>query len=311
MNTQKEEEQLKHEALKRKLDFISEQVKQMDIMTEKSFPSLLSIRPIKNNDESNLTDDLNIPITVLKPPPNQAGDYTDTLEQWGDLPEVLPLPDAARYFGHKCKQNPSAILKILSDAVLSQTIIFWGLRASGEWEQGLFRVYFPASAKPKLKIGATKTEIKIFTEKYGRLHVEAMGVKPGDVLAMLESRGRKVPDELKHLSQTPKPPPNDDVATSETKQAKPNNSKHWHDKAREIADDIDRRDESQGGQDSLIGIADRVAKKFREMSIQGSHGPLTGSTIKRDALQGGKWVRPRDKKLAEETGGTGETKKPI
>lgn len=221
MNTKKDEEQLKHEAMKREIDFVSEQVKQIDLIFAKSFPSMLSIRPIKKDDESNLTDGLNIPITILKPPPNRAGDYTDTLEQWGNLPKVLPLPDAAQYFAYKCKQNPEAILKMLIDAVLAQTINFWGLRASGEWEQGFIRIFKPIQGKPKIKLGANPT-LKMQIENQGQLHAEVMGVKPGDVLAMLASRGRKVPDELKHLldEQMAGQGAADDVGNTETK---PNN----------------------------------------------------------------------------------------
>jgi len=264
----------------------------------------------KKDDESNLIDGLNIPITILKPPPNRAGDYTDTLEQWGNLPKVLPLQDAAKYFAYKCKQNPAAILKMLIDAVLSQTINFWGLRASGEWEQGFIRIFIPFQGKPQIKLGANPT-LKIQTENRGRLHAEVMGVKPGDVLAMLVARGRKVPDELKHLLDKPKPPPSDKAATSETEQVKPNNSKHWHDIAWGIADELDRHDEMLMTHDSLINLAERVAKKMRDEKIGGPRGPLSGATIKREALQGTKWVRPRNRKLAEETGETGEADKPI
>jgi hypothetical protein len=307
MNTKKDEEQLKHEAIKREIDFVSEQVKQIDLIFAKTFPSRLSIRPIKKDDESNLTDGLNIPITILKPPPNRAGDYIDTLEQWGNLPKVLPLPDAAQYFAYKCKQNPEAILKMLIDAVLAQTINFWGLRASGEWEQGFIRIFKPIQGKPTIKLGANPT-LKMQIENQGQLHAEVMGVNPTDVLAMLVSRGRKVPDELKHLLDKPIAPPSDKMSTSETEQVKPNNSKHWHDIARGIADEIDKRDEAQGARDSLKGIGERV---LVELIKRGIDGPRTGATVKRDALQSKKWVRPRNRKLAEETGEMEEADKPI
>ena len=45
---------------------------------------------------------MTVPLTELTPPAPREGDYLDTLEQWGSLPQFLPLPDAARLIGHKC-----------------------------------------------------------------------------------------------------------------------------------------------------------------------------------------------------------------
>jgi len=38
-------------------------------------------------------------------------------------------------------------------------------------------------------------------------------------------------------------------------------------------------------------IAERVARRLRERGINGPRGPLSGGTILREALQGGRWKR--------------------
>ncbi len=65
----------------------------------------------------------------------------------------------------------------------------------------------------------------------------------------------------------------------------------WKVQARAIADEIDDADAKAGAHDGLRGIADRVAKRLRERGINGPRGPLSGGTILREALQGGRWKR--------------------
>jgi len=139
------------------------------------------------------------PITVLTPPAPRAGDYLDTLEQWGSLPEFLPLPDAARLIGHKCRQNPAALLKILEEAVLSDTIPFAGLDSSGGWVPDMVRVFHRYQGKPRIRPTEEGPHIRAVLEPAGRLHSEAMGVRIGDAVALLAKRGRKIPEELRHL----------------------------------------------------------------------------------------------------------------
>ncbi|ENO80538.1 hypothetical protein B447_12192 [Thauera sp. 27] len=139
------------------------------------------------------------PITVLTPPAPRAGDYLDTLEQWGSLPEFLPLPDAARLIGHKCRQNPAALLKILEEAVLSDAIPFAGLDSSGEWVPDMVRVFHRYQSKPRIKPTEEGPHILAVLESAGRLHSEAMAVRVGDAVALLAKRGRKIPEELRHL----------------------------------------------------------------------------------------------------------------
>lgn len=151
------------------------------------------------NDEagSGATDARTIPITVLRPPPSQAGWYTETLEQWGGLPEVLPLPDAARFFAHKCQQNPAAILRVLESAVQDNSIRFWGLSSNGQWIESMIRVLHRFADKPRLNQDSGQFKVRLAPN--GKLHSEAMGVNPSDVVALLVKRGRKIPEELKHL----------------------------------------------------------------------------------------------------------------
>jgi len=81
----------------------------------------------------------------------------------------------------------------------------------------------------------------------------------------------------------------------------------WQEQARAIADEIDARDQALGTHDSITSIAGRVAVEMRKRDIKGPRGPLSGNTIKREALQGGLWARPRGRKTPGETGGTGGT----
>lgn len=67
----------------------------------------------------------------------------------------------------------------------------------------------------------------------------------------------------------------------------------WRVQARAIADEIDDADAKAGAYDGLRGIADRVAKRLRERGIEGLRGPLSGGTILREALQGGRWKRKK------------------
>lgn len=151
---------------------------------------------------------MTVPLTVLTPPAPREGDYLDTLEQWGSLPQYLPLPDAARLIGHKCKQNPSALLKILEEAVLDDAIPFAGLHSSGEWVPGMVRFFHRYQGKPRVKPNEEGAQWSAALESAGRLHSEAVGVRIGDAVALLAKRGRKIPEELRHLLPDSTPAPN-------------------------------------------------------------------------------------------------------
>jgi hypothetical protein len=140
-----------------------------------------------------------IPLTVLRPPTTQAGDYTETLAQWGALPEVLPLPDVARFIGHRCKQNPAAILKMLEQAVVNAEIPYRGLTSAGTWEADFIRYLHPAKSVSALIKNADGTERDVIELERGRLHSEAMGVAVADAVKLLAKRGRKIPEELQDL----------------------------------------------------------------------------------------------------------------
>ncbi len=65
----------------------------------------------------------------------------------------------------------------------------------------------------------------------------------------------------------------------------------WTVQARAIADELDAIDATAKSHDSLTNIADRVEARMRERGVHGPRGPLTGKTILREALQGGRWKR--------------------
>ena len=151
---------------------------------------------------------MTVPLTVLTPPAPREGDYLDTLEQWGSLPQYLPLADAARLIGHKCKQNPSALLKILEEAVLDDAIPFAGMLSTGTWEPGMLRVWQRYQGKPRVKPNEEGAQVSVRLDSLGRLHSEAVGVRIGDAVALLAKRGRKIPEELRHLLPDSTPAPN-------------------------------------------------------------------------------------------------------
>ena len=65
----------------------------------------------------------------------------------------------------------------------------------------------------------------------------------------------------------------------------------WKVQARAIADELDAIDANAVCFSSMTDIAGRVAKRLRERGIEGPRGPLSGGTILREALQGGRWKR--------------------
>jgi hypothetical protein len=71
---------------------------------------------------------------------------------------------------------------------------------------------------------------------------------------------------------------------------------HWTVHARQIADELDLKDEKAGAWSSLKDMARRVAEIATERGIQGPQGPLTAGNILREALQGGMWKRPNSDK---------------
>lgn len=147
---------------------------------------------------------------VLTPPKPIAPDEIQTLHEWGELDEILPIPDAANLIAALCRQNPAAIQKVIVAAIRGTdkpAMPFWGASHDGRWEKWMVRVWVQPSSKPKVRIGrdGKAEEIKVGFD-VGKLstndlfsaplHVEAMGVKPADVVALLVQRGRKVPAAL-------------------------------------------------------------------------------------------------------------------
>lgn len=70
-------------------------------------------------------------------------------------------------------------------------------------------------------------------------------------------------------------------------------SQDWHQAARDIADDLDRSDANGHCHDSIKNISERVSVEMRKRKIYGPRGPISDTTILREALQGGRWKRKR------------------
>lgn len=136
---------------------------------------------------------------LLTPHPQKSGEYLRTLHEWGELPEVVPLPNLANLLAALCNQNEAALLKVLSSAVMNQEVKFYGQSHHGGWVPDMVRVWHAATGKPRIK-PATDTKEAQYTQAFnpsGRLHVEAMGMRPHDAVALLVKRGRKIPEELR------------------------------------------------------------------------------------------------------------------
>ncbi len=70
----------------------------------------------------------------------------------------------------------------------------------------------------------------------------------------------------------------------------------WKEQSRVIADECFDRDTSNGCRDSLDSYCNRVMEKMQERDIKGPRGIIDNlNTIKRDALQGDKWWRKKQK----------------
>lgn len=82
--------------------------------------------------------------------------------------------------------------------------------------------------------------------------------------------------------------------TQKQRKAPPKHSetKSWQEQARQIANELDQRDASVGAHDSITSMAERVAIEMRNRGINGPRGPLSGATIKREALQGKRNMTP-------------------
>lgn len=65
----------------------------------------------------------------------------------------------------------------------------------------------------------------------------------------------------------------------------------WQEQCRAIADELHAKDVKAGAYSSMEDISQRVAKIADERGIEGVRGKLTANNIKREALQGGRWIR--------------------
>lgn len=71
---------------------------------------------------------------------------------------------------------------------------------------------------------------------------------------------------------------------------------NWQERARGIADECFDRDTSSGSRDSLVGYSRRVMAEMQSRGIKGPRGVIDNpSTVMREALQGEKWWKNKQK----------------
>ena len=134
-----------------------------------------------------------IPVTVIQPPLPRDASFLSTLQLWGELREPVPIPDAAALLAKLCQQDAPALLKVIERAVLRSEIDCWGLDSSGTWVPELHRVLV------NVTLGGGAQCFEGTMQPNGRLHIEAMAVRPADVASLLDRRGLPVPTELRQV----------------------------------------------------------------------------------------------------------------
>lgn len=68
----------------------------------------------------------------------------------------------------------------------------------------------------------------------------------------------------------------------------------WEEKMRELADELHRRDLKAGSWSNLDEMANMLAVEAQKRGIIGPRGQLTAANIRRTALQGDRWKRPKN-----------------
>lgn len=119
------------------------------------------------------------------------------------------------------------------------------------------------------------------------------------------SVGWDIPDELAALAQAPETETAAPVAPvkvshdgTASEDDKPEEANDWKAKCREIADELDAIDAEAGAWSSITDLSERIAPIAIERKIRGPHGQLSAGNIRREALQGNRWMRRRDKPKA-------------
>ena len=109
------------------------------------------------------------------------------------------------------------------------------------------------------------------------------------------AKGMEIPAELRALAacgEARQPAASTALGAHEqTESSGKSESRGWQEVARTIADELHKADANSRAHDSLRNIAERVAVELRTRRINGPRGPLSGNTVLREALQGGKWKR--------------------
>ena len=132
------------------------------------------------------------------------------------------------------------------------------------------------------------------------------GIRLPDFAAWAIRKGMEIPDELRALAEGATPPatqpldaaPEPQLFSADADQgeqedrAQESSTGTWHDRVREVADELHRKDINAGAWSSNKDIAERVASEAIKRGIRGPTGQLTAGNILREALQGGRWKRP-------------------
>jgi len=201
----------------------------------------------------------------LEVPSARDEHYLQTLEQWGALPEVLAIQDAATLIGSMCGQNPAALRKLITDAVVNHELRFWGLSHHGGWVESMFRVFYPYEGKPRVRLdpnGDIKNIEAYLKTEGARLHVEATGVNPADILELLQKRGRKIPDGLRSLLRKHEATPAADEKSTPAK------TEDWKEKIEAQAAVIWRRERAKGCNPTKNSIKKDLATWARNNNIK-------------------------------------------
>lgn len=139
-----------------------------------------------------------VPVTLLTPPKQHDAHFLETLHVWGDLPEVVPVQDAARLLAILCRQNPLAVERVIKSAVEQMELKFWGWTSEngGRWIEDMLRVLQKVKGVSEKSRSGEEITYTLELDPDAPIHWDAMGIRPQDAVELLSKRGRKVPTEL-------------------------------------------------------------------------------------------------------------------
>ncbi|CAJ6125616.1 Uncharacterised protein [Burkholderia pseudomallei] len=180
----------------------------------------------------------------------------------------------------------------IADAVSSAARTFWESPPAG----GTDSPAWPDHAARAPGVGIDQRELSDWGAKVG-LELSPRNDANGE-LAGLVANTLVIdvePEALAADSSNTLPTAVDALSAADPAESTNSQTGDWCEEARRIADELHLRDRTNGTYDSLTHLAERVAEEMRSRDINGPRGPLIASTIRREALQGGKWKRPKPK----------------